>query len=178
MATLLKANKDFATETRIPVESPIEGYTAYIIEARSPRNPLWRDYTPALVIDGRTIRGKAHAGQGAAQAEIDDFFASLIEEQQQIQVEVDEAAIDALVAEVAQANPTTCDCGSPISGDGCNNSECLNFPPTIRPALLPLAYKPAIYPTADGWTFEGAGRCYTTPTDADVARTEMLAELA
>jgi hypothetical protein len=27
----------------------------------------------------------------------------------------------------------TCACGAELVGDGCNNSDCLNFPPTITP---------------------------------------------
>lgn len=219
MATLLKPNTDFATETRIPVESPIDGYTAYIVEARSPRGP-WADYTPAVVINGRTITGKTYNLPGAAQAEIDDFFASLIEEQQQIQVEVDEAEVAAFVADVAAANPeppavpadlpldnelddergayeewvsthtwpyfdpttneltipglptdepATCPCGAELDGDGCTNKACVNYPPTLPPAIAYNAY-------LGGFAWAGAPRAYNTHTEADMARAEWLAE--
>jgi hypothetical protein len=38
------------------------------------------------------------------------------------------ADIEAELAPIA-----TCACGAELVGDGCNNSDCLNFPPTITP---------------------------------------------
>lgn len=119
----------------------------------------------------------------AAKTELNAYRRDLLVapiEQAAAEADVD-AEIAAFVAEVAQANPELCACGSPMVGDGCNNSDCLNFPPTIRPALPPLAvtytYPPHIWYSAThgGFVFGDCARPYATWIDADVARAEMLA---
>lgn len=113
------------------------------------RASTWIEYV--IVVDGEYLGTRAT--EMSAKSELASYRRDLLTRPiEQAAAEADiEAEVAAFVAEVAAAQST------------------------IRPALLPLAYKPAIYPTPDGYTFEGAGRCYLSNIDADLARTEMMA---
>jgi hypothetical protein len=71
------------------------------------------------------------------------------------------------VATVASA--TTIWMGQPHTSFQAAHDEIAAY---FSPAPLP----PHIYPTGDGWTFEGAGRAYNTTTDAAIARSEQATD--
>jgi hypothetical protein len=165
-----------AAAAEADIEAEIAAFVAEVEAAQPDEDALVSEWKCAVI-----LYGNDSLEAEAAMLDLDIFRHQTSPCSDTCQPCADETAV--LISAVNYENwierinsvPGVCYCGSPLAGDGCTRDDCLNYPPTIRPALLPLAYKPAIYPTADGWTFEGAGRCYPSNIDADLARAELLA---